>query len=157
MDWNASTNEAQGQEPKHLMDMGEVCDEFRRLRIGLKRSQESVAKELGITQASLSAWETGKNAALRAHTMNKVIRLIETWRTASNILPIPSDRIKPPSRRAKAPRTTKSAAALDEEARRRKLVETLREMLGPDPMCSEVLSQLPFKKLMDYYIYLTGG
>jgi len=49
-------------------------------------TQVAVARHLGITQASLSAFETGKNETMRKATLNKIIALVKGWRSEQKIV-----------------------------------------------------------------------
>lgn len=150
MDLSASDSEARNEHPGRLMDVGQLRVQFKRLRVAQKRSQESVAKELGITQASLSAFETGKNQSLRTHTLNKLIHLVDTWRGDTNILTIPTDRVKTPT--VDRDHTNGDRATAAHARVREKMVRAIKAKMGPESMSAEALASLSWKDLLDVYI-----
>lgn len=150
MDSSIPSNEVTGRSPDRLMDIGQLRIEFKRLRIARKRTQANVAEELGITQASLSAWETGKNQSLRTRTLNEVIHLVDTWRADSNILQIPAGRIKAASATHDQPIRKASSPAKDRA--REKMIRAIKLKQGSDAPSADILADLSWKDLLEIFI-----
>ncbi len=132
------------------MDIEQLRAEFKRLRLAQGRSQVSVAEELGITQASLSAWETRKSQSLRTRTLNEVYHLVETWRADSNIVHIPANLTKAapgghdkPNREVTPPSRGRA---------RERMMKAIRSKLGPEAPGAAALAALSKEDLLDVYI-----
>ena len=151
MESSTPNTEVMGQGPERLMDMEQLRAEFRRWRGDRGRSQVSIAEELGITQASLSAWETGKSQSLRAPTLNEVIHLIDRWRADSNIVHIPAARMKAATRGHDKP--VPEVRSPSRERAREKMMEAVRSKLGSGAPSADVLADLSGKDLLDVYIF----
>ena len=150
MDSSISNSADPEQGSDHLMDIAQLRDEFKRLRRAHKLSQVYVANMLQITQAALSAWETGKNQSLRTPALNGVIHLVGQWRADTNIVQIPAGRIRTSSRGDTEPDGRKSSSA--REQARTRMVKAVRSKLRPDAPSAAVLDDLGWNDILDAYI-----
>lgn len=150
MDSSIPDGERNEQTPGLLMHVGQISAEFKRLRLAQALPQVRVAHELGITQAALSAWETGKSKSLRAPTLDKAIQLIDTWRANSNILLLPGDRTKPAITEYDKPARRRRSES--KERSRQRMIEEIKSKVGPERPSAEVLSVLSWNDLFDIYV-----
>lgn len=134
-------------------DLTELRLEFRKCRLELGYSQQYVATEiLGVTQATLSAWETGRNKSMRSETLNSIFHLVRDWQTQivddSNIVPIGTG-----ERRPKAPAV--ESRVMDQRERRerarQKLEHAVKSYLGPERASHGMIEDLSWKDLIDLY------
>jgi transcriptional regulator with XRE-family HTH domain len=152
-----NTSELPSNRVTEPMDIGQLRLAFRKLRIARGLSQEYVARELlGVTQASLSAWETQKNQSMRTETLNRIFRLVGEWSKheadGSNIVALVTSRQPSPPIESFIPRDT-SRQADGREA----LLNAIKPRLNPGDASFQLVDTLPFEALLDIYILSKFG
>lgn len=66
------------------VDIEALRHEFRRLRTARRLSQSDVANLLGVSQATISAFEQGSYPTMRKKSLRGVLKLVQFWRGESD-------------------------------------------------------------------------